>query len=330
MAHNKQAAKGKEKAAGKPITTWPIYVLFVAFMAAYILSQGSLLSLVFGVLAFFILVVLLVIEFVVSGKQEGYTKSVMEIAVAVAVIALFWVSLRYILNTSDPIDVVPSCSMLPSLQRGDLIVLQGVNISAIKAPVVDVSRQDLNAMLSSIQSENLVCLSYANGRVSQIEQPGSTLGLFKFRGSAYEQVSGQPESNLVQYKCGYQRVLFSNGTVENEAYTKSISIGGVELSENLNNSVVVYRTVPGDYFYSLGDTFIVHRIYAVLNASGSYYLLTKGDNNPSLDIQYMNLPVNFSMVGGRSILSIPYLGYMKIILSGQLLQPQGCNSTVLH
>ncbi len=308
--------------------------MLIAFLALYILSQGSAISIIFGALAFFMLIILLVMEFVISGKEEGFRKSMVEIVVAIAIIAALWISLRFILNTNDPIDVVPSCSMLPALQRGDLIVLQGISPSEIKAPVINVSKAAFDSMTNNIRNESLVCLYYTrngnSGSVSQFERPGSNLGLFRFTGNSYEQVSSQPSGSLVRYQCGAQPVRFSNGTVTNEAYTKSITINGTTVNENLNNSIVVYRTIPQDYFYSLGDAFIVHRAYAMLNVSGDYYVLTKGDNNPALDMQYLNYPPSFSYLSGVSILSIPYLGYLKIIISGQLLQPSGCNSTVVH
>jgi signal peptidase I len=45
------------------------------------------------------------------------------------VVIAVWFSLQFFLATKYPLDVVPSCSMLPSLQRGDMLLLQG-----IKAP----------------------------------------------------------------------------------------------------------------------------------------------------------------------------------------------------
>lgn len=42
-------------------------------------------------------------------------------------------ALGFALSTPDPIVVVVSCSMLPNLDRGDLLVLQGVDVSTLKA-----------------------------------------------------------------------------------------------------------------------------------------------------------------------------------------------------
>jgi signal peptidase I len=328
----RKTVKGKQKKQG--ITTWPLYVLFVAFLVMYIVLQGSPLSIIFGAISFFLIIILVVMEFIVSGNQEGYKKSLIELAVAVVIIAALWVSLRYLLNTGDPIDVVPSCSMLPALNRGDLVAIHGVGPGGLRVPIVNVSGARYAAMVRNISSESLVCLSYATESggtaLSQFQQDGYSLGLFRFTGSSYQELHGTQAGDLVQYSCGYQPVRFSNGTVENEAYTENISINGTAVHEDLNNSVVIYETVKPDYFYAIGDTFIVHRAYAMLNVSGSYYLLTKGDNNPGLDMQYMNMPINFTDIEGSTLFSVPYLGYFKILLSGQLLQPSGCNSTVQH
>jgi hypothetical protein len=111
-------------------------------------------------------------------------------------------------------------------------------------------------------------------------------------------------------------------------YTSGISIGGQTIVGDRNNSVVVYSTVPQDLFYQEGDGYIVHRVYAILNVSGDYYVLTKGDNNPGLDVQYSNYPANLSYVQGKVVASIPYLGYLKLILSSHFTEPAGCNSTI--
>lgn len=327
--------KTQKKAVKSPITVWPLYVIFAVSVLLYILLQGSPFDSLFGFISLVLIIIIVAMEFVISGKQEGYRKSVIEVLIAIVIIVVLWFSLRFMLNTNDPVDVVPSCSMLPALQRGDLIVLHGVNAQSLKAPIVNVTRADFTNMLANISSEHLVCLAYrstGNGvLLSQFEQSGYALGLFKFTGSSYELAQpGIQNNNLVRYACGYQDVRQSGNTLIKEAYTKNISINGFTINENLNNSVLVYRTVPNDYFYSIGDTYIVHRAYAVLNVSGSYYLLTKGDNNPGLDLQYGNLPINSTDIQGSTVLDIPYLGYLKIIMSGQPAEPAGCNSTVVH
>ncbi len=65
------------------------------------------------------------------------SSTVVEIDTAFFAALFFWLALGFVLNTSTPIDVVTSCSMLPNLGRGDLIFLQG---GTIEAPEVQLSR----------------------------------------------------------------------------------------------------------------------------------------------------------------------------------------------
>ena len=319
----------------KGITTWPLYVIFLVLIALYVAEQGSRLSIIFGTLAAFTIVVIIVMEFTYSVKDEGLKRNLIEIIIAIAIVVLIWFALRFFLATNDPIDVVPSCSMLPVLQRGDLIVLQGFNLSNVHAPIINVTREEFNPMESNFGSENLVCMAYTNTssgmQISQIVHGGWNIGLFKFFDGRYYPIpAGYQNNNLVRYYCGSRAMKFSNGTIESEAYTTGIDVLGHSVYGDANNTIIVYKTLPSDYFYKLGDAYVVHRVYAVLNVSGSYYALTKGDNNPGLDMQYGNYPINQSHVSGRVIASVPYLGYIKLMFSGDIAQPAGCNSVVQH
>ncbi len=329
-----KAASGKSAKRGG-ITTWPLYIILVIAFALYIVYQGvASLAVIFGVMAFVILVVLIGLEIINGSRESGKMRSALEILAAIIVVVAFWFALRAVLHTSNPIDAVPSCSMLPALQRGDMILLQGANASTIRAPEVKVTKSELQGMLSNQAGESLECVAYnVSGNtlfVSQVVQPGYSIGLFKPSSSGSGSIvpySGQ-SGNLVKYTCGVADVVFSNGTVMKEAYTSSITIGNTTITGDRNNSIIVYKTVPQDSFYKDGDTYIVHRVYAVLNASGTYYYLTKGDNNPGLDMQYQNLPSNQSLVEGKVIGSVPFLGYLKLVLSGMLSQPAGCNTVL--
>lgn len=330
----KRAAPSPNRQRRRGITTWPLYVLLVLLLALYILSQRvAYLSLVAGVLVVVVIVVLLVLELANTSMQKGKVRNIAEIALGIIIVVAFWFGLQAVLATSHPLDVVPSCSMLPYLQRGDMIVLQGVhNISQIRAPVVDVTQAQVDALEHNLSRESLECVAYASTSqgvyVSQFVRQGYSVGLLYSTQSGGQIVSGSfQDGNLVRYTCGTADVKFTNGTVMQEAYTKSITIGNTTITGDANNSVVVYGTVPGDLFYSYGDAYIVHRVYAVLRTSSNYYVLTKGDNNPGLDLQYGNYPANASEVQGKVIASIPYIGYLKLALSGSFTEPTGCNYT---
>jgi signal peptidase I len=317
------------------IITWPLYVLLVLMLALYILFQRvAYISLVAGILVVVLIVALLVIEIAnASMQKKGRVRNIAEIVLGIAIVVALWFGLQAVLATSHPLDVVPSCSMLPYLQRGDMILLQGVhNISQIKAPVVDVTQEQVAALEQNLSRESLECVAYlstpAGTYVSQFVRQGYSVGLLYSSSSGSEIVPGSfQDGNLVRYTCGTTSVLFTNGTIMQEAYTKSITIGNTTITGDANNTVLVYGTVPGDLFYSYGDAYIVHRVYAVLRTSSNYYVLTKGDNNPGLDLQYGNYPANSSEVQGKVIASIPYLGYLKLAISGSFTEPTGCNYT---
>jgi signal peptidase I len=323
-------AKGAQRSG--QVTTWPLYIVLVASFVLYIIYQSSSsLATIFGVIIFVVLIALIGLEVINGSRESGKLRNALEIIAAIVIVLVAWFAMKAILHTNYPIDAVPSCSMLPALQRGDLIVLQGTNASGIKAPQVQVTKSQVQNMLNNINGESLECVAYKisgnNLNISQVVLSGYSVGLFRQelnRGSIVSNQSG----NLIQYSCGTVNLVYQNGTVQQEAYTKSIMIGNTTISGDHNNSIIVYQTVPQDSFYKDGDSYIVHRVYAVLNASGTYYYLTKGDNNPGLDMQYQNYPINQSYVEGKVIGTVPFLGYLKLILSGTLSQPAGCASTL--
>ncbi len=323
------AARPQQKAVS--IKIWPLYVVLAALVVLYILFQGSAISLAFGISAFVLIIAILILEVSIGVKESGYKKSIMEFAIVIIAVVVFWYALRAVMGTPSPLDVVPSCSMLPSLSRGDMILVKGINASILKAPVVDVSSSQMHSMLSNMGAEDLSCVAYKisgnTAAVSQAVQPGYSVGLYD--PNLNKIVSNNSQSgNLVQYTCGERNVTFTNGSTEQIAYTTGISINGTKITGDAGNPIVVYETIPQDSFYKDGDAYVVHRVYAVIDAAGSYYVLTKGDNNPGLDIQYGNYPIDSSHVAGMVIAAVKYLGYLKLILSDSLAQPAGCNYTI--
>lgn len=318
------------------INTLPFYIALVVLFILFIVYQGrGELSAIFGIALFMMIVIVIAIEIMSGIEEEGVTRNFIEIAAAILIVVVFWFSMRAVLRTSYPLDVVPSCSMLPTLKRGDLIALYGVhNINQLQAPIISITNSDYAKFSSNINNEFLSCVAYKveGSRVylSQIIEPGYEIGLYSSAGGGKIIQDSNQQGNLVQYTCGPKNIMLKNGTIKQEAYTTAVTINGTTLYEDTNNSIVVYATVPKDYFYKLGDSYIVHRAFAILNVSGSYYVLTKGDNNPGLDLQYGNYPANLSNIEGKVIGSVPYVGYLKLALSNSFVEPAGCNSTVIQ
>jgi signal peptidase I len=323
----------QKKKSDKPqINTLPLYALLVVLFALYILFQhGAVLSVIIGVALFLTLITVICVETINGIKKEGLWKNLLEIVIVVAIVFGVWFAMQFFLSTRYPLDVVPSCSMLPTLQRGDMLLLHGVTSPAqLKAPIINIDNSTYSQVLKEIPG-GLSCVAYmdtGNGaRISQYMEPGYSIGLYSAaNGGSIVNVDGQ--NGPLKYECGVTNSTFSNGTVERIVYTSGISLAGQTINGDRNNSIVVYATIPKDLFYQEGDSYIVHRAYAILNVSGSYYVLTKGDNNPGLDIQYSNYPAPLSYIQGKVVASIPYLGYLKLILSSRFTEPAGCNSTI--
>jgi len=329
-AENK--GKGKKPPKKPLVNTLPIYVLVIVLFVAYFVFQNSgALSIIIGSTLFFVIIILIVLEVANGIREEGIGRNILEIALAIVIVLVLWFALRFILNTSYPIDVVPSCSMLPALSRGDMIFVQGVNQTGISAPIVNVSSQQFTSSFTNSRTESLECVAYnrtgSSIQVSQIIKPGYHVGLLESNNASYSIINPAAQTGAIKYICGAVNVTYQNSTVKSEASTIGITIENTTIYGDRNNSVVVYQTIPQDLFYQEGDSYIVHRVYAVVNASGSYYVLTKGDNNPGLDVQYFNYPANVSQVQGKVIGSVPYLGYLKLILSNNFVEPTGCNYT---
>ncbi|MGC8699735.1 MAG: hypothetical protein ACP5RK_01900 [Candidatus Micrarchaeia archaeon] len=334
----KNPAKRRGK---KQMPMWPFYALLVLLVLLYALHNSFIL----GVLIFLVIMFILFLEVKISVATEGKKKSVVDIIVALAAVLIFWFALIIILQTSSPIDTVASCSMLPTLHRGDLVVLHGIGNPAIFAkshdiPIVNMSKAEFQSLESNMQNEFLSYYAYYENksRITSIVPIGSSysiglynnyciykLSYFGEQNKIYTCYVGSQDNNIIKYNYSIGNVVVG-GKEYNIIYTSSIDINNISISQNFSNPIIVYRTTSRDYFS--GD--IIHRVYAMLNVSGSYYFLTMGDNNPGLDIEFANYPPSSSNVLGYVVGDIPVLGYIKLIISGQFGAVAGCNQTILR
>ena len=109
----------------QPQLSWILYPLLVVLIAIYAISNNAL----FGALVVLVIAAILVFEVKYSVKTEGTKDTIIGIATAVGAAIAVWIIIIFVLNTTAPLDVVSSCSMLPVLHRGDLVVLQGSETS---------------------------------------------------------------------------------------------------------------------------------------------------------------------------------------------------------
>jgi signal peptidase I len=129
----KQEKLGKEKKQGLKIAGFLVphdYILaalLVIFVAGYVMTK----SVIFAALTLVDLVALFLKDAMPEKTDsKSVVTSVKELGFALAAALILWYGLSFLLQTSTPIDVVTSCSMLPRLDRGDLIVIQGGEVHA--------------------------------------------------------------------------------------------------------------------------------------------------------------------------------------------------------
>ncbi len=333
----------EKKKKQEPQVSWLLYALLAILIILYAFDNNILL----GALALILILAIVALELKYSIKAEGMKKSFIDIVGAVAAAIIVWILLVIFLQTSAPVDAVSSCSMLPALHRGDLVVLHGLGnmpefLSSHDVPVFNVSQQAFDQMQSNMPDEFLAFYAYFNGNKSLISYtiPSGAkyaVGLYSTSCLSSEEYQGQASrlaqcyvpiqdqrSNLIQYNYSIGTLTTSGVGSVPALYTSQITVGNRTISENYSDPIIVYETTSMDTFSGS----IIHRLYAVLNVSGSYYFLTKGDNNQALDMEFGNYPANQSSVLGYVVADIPVVGYVKLLLSGQLLTPAGCNETL--
>lgn len=299
-----------------------VYGAIAVFFILYLISGFWL----FGLLVGLSLLWAVLLEFFIGSSRHGVKNELKETAVALLIALAIWFGAGFLLHTSSPLNAIVSCSMLPHIQRGDMVVLSGDRISA---PLVQVPS------LQGIGNATV----FENGRqVAQVE------------GSIYSHCAQNPSDALCQQfisapasfteeqgplSFGYntcEMVYPKSGQTATGPCVAWLEVNGQKYYENLSNDVVVYAPQPGQYYAEVGD--IIHRAFAKLQApDGSTYFLTKGDNNPVFDMQVYdekdglgNSPVPLSRFKGRVLLQIPYLGYLKLFISpGAIMTPEGCD-----
>jgi hypothetical protein len=206
--------------------------------------------------------------------------------------------------------------MLPSLERGDFVVLQGGGVNAFEASVPFRLR---NAFTQSVALDargqgKRYYLTYSTFLVDEDGEPGS------FANYSF--------ADCVRVPLGSSANAASAATAasgELQACASGASVNGVFFDARDNeNDVVVYEAQPAQY------GLVIHRVLARLRAPDGVFYLTKGDNNQFADQQLGISVVPESAVKGRVIGRIPFVGYFKLLLFGQFEFPPGCDSTLRY
>lgn len=262
-----------------------------------------------------------------GAKRHGWTHEIVDTVIALAVAVAIWYGMAFVLNTSTPVSGVVSCSMLPNLQRGDFVIVQG---APVKAYDLKMTRAELDGISSSpavIQYGNETATIKGSVFPYCISNQGSALCSYFIR---------NPEG-IVERKgpltYRYERctISFSSGALGSEPCLKSVTFQGTEYLTNFSNDIIVYQPGSKDLYALIGD--IVHRTMFRIDAEGETYYLTRGDNNPILDVQVYdysrdlgNSPIPHSNLRGKVIGRIPLLGYFKLFISGYFKEDAQCRT----
>ena len=157
-----QAAPSSGKGAsfvGASILRNPLFLVagLAACIILYYLTQNPFFS-----IAGFVFLIAWVAADVLPGKY-GRTELIQtgkEVLFAFIIAFVAWAALEALLSTSSPLDVVTSCSMVPALQRGDLIVISG---TAPNVPNYNFTGPVSN-LLNHLSVRHSVCtVQYYNG-----------------------------------------------------------------------------------------------------------------------------------------------------------------------
>jgi signal peptidase I len=291
------------------IITFLMFFLYFLFRIDVMAILGAM---------FFILGV--VSESLVNAKEKGIKNEVKEILIAIAIALILWYGAIFILKTDMPFNGVVSCSMLDSLYRGDVVILYGGQ------PNVDEINISLNEYERIIETneQHFVCGICVDDY--GVQTPCSINPI------TMERAYGE----IIKYDCGYCKEIKNN--VESKVVcTHGVTIKGKYFdATKKEGDIIVYRPKETDIFSLVGD--IIHRGIVRINVenNSSYYLI-KGDNNPQFDTQIYNLGgkvtnslVEEKQVMGKSIFSLPFLGYVKLVASGQIANPPGCETRIYY
>ncbi len=298
--------------------------LLAFFLVLYILTKNS----IFGILFAVSLIVTVALEIWGGTKTHGWKHELKDTAITLGGIIVLWFVLTILLNSSVPINAVVSCSMLPNIERGDLILVQGADPIGYEVELTEKELSSLQAPESIISA--------------------GTAGTFVVNGSIYSYCAQHRENicnlfvsnpELFTEKRGpftfnYGTCTRHNGNVELiTPCVVSVDYAGETYYANMSHDTIVYGPPSGDLYSYTGD--IIHRLFFKIRSSGRTYYLTKGDNNPTFDIQSFDYSV---LLGNRApseedykgkiLLRIPYLGYPKLFISGFVSETINCGTTL--
>jgi len=301
------------------------FALLIILLALYLLTKSPII----GILAGLTIVGLFIVELYVGAKKEGWKEELKELLFIVVGALLLWHGLKVVLSTDTPLTAVVSCSMLPTIQRGDMLVVQGSPVEALYT--LNISKEELAQLFSNpVVVYNNTAVEVEGSLYAYCMGSPSLLCLdFVAHPELFEERRGP----FTFHYAPCYRVWQDSGERKREVCVTALSYKNTTYPLKREGDVVVYRPPQGSLFSLYGD--IVHRALFELNAEGERYYLTKGDNNNIFDIQFYsgrwglhNGPVAEEEVLGKAILRIPLLGYYKLFLTLHVEEDAQCKAVL--
>lgn len=308
------------------------FAILIITLALYLVTSNA----IFGVLVAVEFLAFVALEIQQGVKHHGLKSEVVDTLKSLAIVVVLWLALSTFLGTAVPMSAIVSCSMLPNLQRGDMVIIKGAHASDLTAPQINVSDVDL-AAIASPQAQ--VTSVYGNRNVSgsiysycqRYLYTDAICNSFLNDPSAFRESRG----GLAFSYSSCQRKILGSNVVENTPCVTSFSYAGKTYGMNLSDSIIVYQALGGDLFAQTGD--IIHRVQLKISAPSGNYLLTKGDNNNVFDVQFYsytdqlsNHPVIEKNIRGMHLFSIPYIGYFKLFISGFVQEDAACGTNLIY
>src|SRR3989338_8127565 len=298
-----------------------VYGLIILFFISYLVSGLWLFGLLVGICILWVVA----LEFWLGAKAHGWKNELWETGLALLLAVVIWFGAGFVLQTPSPLNAIVSCSMLPHLQRGDMVVLSGDRLSA---PLEEIKSLEGIGTAEVYEDGNRVATVPGSIYSYCAQRQGSQMcNSFVTNPSSYTEKHG--ELAIGYEKCGI--IYPKTGQKQSGPCVSYLEVNGRQYQTNLANDIGVYQPNPGEYYSRVGD--IIHRAFIKLKVGSQVYFLTKGDNNPIFDIQVYdektgtgNRPVEIERSRGRVLFTIPIVGYLKLFISpGAILTPEGCD-----
>jgi signal peptidase I len=296
----------------------------------YLLTKSA----VFGFLTAVAIVLMVLVELSEGVKKNGWRAELKDIAITVAVALVAWFALQFALSTPTPISAVVSCSMVPDLSRGDMIIVKGEQSYA--GNQISASYVDAKALFGNPTAYFGNRTMEVNGSVYShcMNADGNeTCELFRSSPALFSERRG---NFIFNYGRCYRASTSSSDVLSAEPCIVSVSYKNqtVNVQADRSSDTIIYAPKRTDLFSLYGD--IVHRAVVKVDAGNETYILTKGDNNNVFDIQFYinsigmhNTPVSPDQVKGKIVLRIPYLGYYKLFISMYLEEDSICGTKLV-